>query len=491
MPDATLATIFVLGAALSLGAAWVLVSRLERLGARLGLSEALLGLLAALAADAPEITAAVTALGAHRSQIGTGVVIGSNVFNLAALLGIAAVVAGSIALHRRVILMQGAVALWIAAMCTVVIVGALPAAVGLVLVLAVFVPYIVLIAVSPDRLARSRLPSRWITWLVAAVHEEELELEPAIHPERGRVLDAVEALVAVIVVVGASIAMEQSAATLGSRHAVPDIVVGGLVLAAVTSLPNAVAAIYLAVRGRAVATFSTALSSNALNPIAGLLVPATVVGLGVVISETATAAVWYLALTAFTLACAYICRGLVRAHGAMILAAYLSFVGMVIAIAYSSPAAAGLSTVPLLAATLFATAGLLRDRPALDPSQPRLRDRSLLGESWSVRRVWLVALSLNVVIGAVDAALGHLVLLVGLQVAGPCFALLTGRWTKTALVSVWAVGLAVLVGVPDRIWGTKTAFAFLVAVALTGVICTACAAIIQHRGRSEMALDPL
>ncbi len=49
-------------AALSLSASVLLVVRLERVGARLGLSEALLGLLAALAADTPEITSAVTAV---------------------------------------------------------------------------------------------------------------------------------------------------------------------------------------------------------------------------------------------------------------------------------------------------------------------------------------------------------------------------------------------------------------------------------------------
>ena len=57
-------------------------------------------MLTALAADAPEITAAVTALGRHDHSVGTGVAIGSNVFNLAALLGLASVVAGQIALHR-------------------------------------------------------------------------------------------------------------------------------------------------------------------------------------------------------------------------------------------------------------------------------------------------------------------------------------------------------------------------------------------------------
>ncbi|MGH3269595.1 MAG: hypothetical protein ACRDN1_11120 [Trebonia sp.] len=66
-------------------------------------------------------------------------------------------------------------------------------------------------------------------------------------------------------VIAASVMMERAASALGSRFAVPEIIVGGLVLAAVTSMPNAVAAVYLASPGRGAATFSTALNSNALN----------------------------------------------------------------------------------------------------------------------------------------------------------------------------------------------------------------------------------
>jgi cation:H+ antiporter len=95
------AAVFVAAAALSLGASAVLVVRLERLGARLGLSEALLGLVAALAADTPEVTSAVTALTHGQHDVGTGVVLGSNVFNLAALIGLGALIAGGIKLHRR------------------------------------------------------------------------------------------------------------------------------------------------------------------------------------------------------------------------------------------------------------------------------------------------------------------------------------------------------------------------------------------------------
>ena len=80
---------------------------------------------------------------------------------------------------------------------------------------------------------------------------------------------------ALVVVVAASIAMERGASSLGVHFGVPEIIVGGLVLAAVTSLPNAVSAVYLARRGRGAATLSTALNSNSLNVTAGLLIPAT------------------------------------------------------------------------------------------------------------------------------------------------------------------------------------------------------------------------
>ena len=108
---------FAVGAVVSLGTSWVLVSRLERVGESFGLSEALLGILAALAADAPEITASITALLHHQATVGAGVVLGSNVFNLAALLGLGAVVAGRIHLHRKVVVFSGAVAMLVAAAC--------------------------------------------------------------------------------------------------------------------------------------------------------------------------------------------------------------------------------------------------------------------------------------------------------------------------------------------------------------------------------------
>ena len=322
---------FAVGAAVSLGTSWVLVSRLERVGERFGLSEALLGLMAALAADTPEITAAVTALTHHQRAVGAGVVIGSNIFNLAALLGLGAVVAGRIGLHRKVVVLGGAVALWVAIVCLVTVMGAISAAVGLILVLIVLVPYVVVLGIQRSSVQRLPLPQRWTTWLSSAVDEEELELVVAIRARRGTPQDALVAAVALVVVVGASVIMELEASALGKHYAVADIVVGGLVLAAVTSLPNAVAAVHLASKGRGAAALSTALNSNTLNVTVGLLIPATVIGLSRLSGQGLLIVGWYVGLTVLTLALAYVDHGLRRLSGWLIIGSYAAFVAVLLA----------------------------------------------------------------------------------------------------------------------------------------------------------------
>ncbi len=323
---------FVLGACVSLGTSWVLVSRLERVGERLGLSEALLGVVAALAADAPEITASITALVHHQSSVGAGVVLGSNVFNLAALLGLGALVAGRIGLHRKVVILGGVTAMLIGVSCLLSVGGAISATTGFVLVVCVLIPYVVLLGAHERLLGLFGRPNRYTIWITAAVVEEESELEEAIHPRRGTRVDAVVAGCGLVVVVVASVAMEQGASSLGAHFHVPDIVLGALILAAVTSLPNAVSAIYLARRGRGAAALSTALNSNSLNVAFGLLLPAALIGLAKPSASGMFVASWYVGLTAVTLALAYVGHGLRRAAGCCIIGGYVLFVVLVLAI---------------------------------------------------------------------------------------------------------------------------------------------------------------
>jgi cation:H+ antiporter len=523
MPVLVAVPAFLAGALVSLATSWVLVTRLERVGERLGLSEALLGIVAALAADAPEVTAAVSAMAGHQQRLGAGVVIGSNVFNLAALLGLGAVVAGRIRLHRKVVVLGGVVALCVAVVCLVVVVGVVPPTAGLVLVLVTVVLYAVVLGAGDRGLARFRLPRPWIAWLRSAVAEEESELEEAIRPERGRRQDVVIAALSLLVVVVASVTMERAASALGTRFAIPEIVVGGLVLAAVTSLPNAVAAVYLAARGRGAATLSTALNSNTLNIALGLLLPAVAIGLGQPAGQTTLIAAWYLGLTVVMLAFAYRDRGVRREIGILVMAAYLVFVGSllvpahapdepriviaaatVVAVVFgvrliigSHPGSGGsengpASFLPPAGDTVHQVAGRPSDISgngfvqASERSRMSRRPQSWLNTEsllpgWSVRRLWILGLALCFAVTVTDAGLGRRVVLIGLLVIGPCCVLLTGRWVPTGLTGLWAIGLATVAALPDGIWGTGTFVAFLAAVAGVACVSTVAAALIEIR----------
>ena len=511
--------VFVAGALVSLSTSSVLISRLERVGERVGLTEGILGVVAALAADAPEITVAITALAHNEQRVGAGVVIGSNVFNLAALLGLGAVVAGRISLHRKVVVLGGVVTMWIACACLAAVFSLVSPLAGFVISLVGLVLYVFALGEGRGGLGRLPLPRRWVAWLGSAVAEEELELAVAIHPQRGRFRDAVIAGASLLVVVAASVAMERAASALGQHYGVSEIVLGAVVLAAVTSLPNAVAANHLAAKGRGAAVLSTALNSNNLNITLGLLLPAAFVGLGRPSSHTTLVAAWYVFLTAFVLALAYRDRGLSRGDGLLIIGAYLVFVGSLLAVANATSIDPRISITPPLVLMAVAMWMMIKQRhgsggvaeppmkpgretarsqPATESSEgfpngdrrsttngqvnphPEAARQATLLPGWSANQLWTLSLGLSAIVAATDALLADRVVLIGLLVIGPCCALLTGRLMQTALTSVVVIALAVFLGLPDGVWGTGTHLAFIGAVVVVSLVSTLAAAIIDQ-----------
>jgi len=84
------------------------------------------------------------------------VVIRSNVFNLAALLGLAAVVVRRIG-HRRVVVLAGVPAVWVAAVCLLTVAAVVAPPAGLALTAVVLVPYVAVLGMRRARLERLRL----------------------------------------------------------------------------------------------------------------------------------------------------------------------------------------------------------------------------------------------------------------------------------------------------------------------------------------------
>src|SRR5207237_4390890 len=123
--------VFLGGLVVTVASSVVLARELDRIGERLGFSEALLGMVTALGADAPEIASAVTAVVAGHEDTGVGVVVGSNVFNLAALLGVSALVAGPVRIHKHGLVLNGGGAVLVAVVGLVVAAALVPRAVAL------------------------------------------------------------------------------------------------------------------------------------------------------------------------------------------------------------------------------------------------------------------------------------------------------------------------------------------------------------------------
>src|SRR5713226_7709320 len=119
--------------AATLAAARTFARRLDVLGVRFGLSETVIGLLTALAADGPEISSALAALASGERGVSAGVVVGSNVFNIAAMIGLSALVAGRVKLSHAALAFEGTIGVLVTLLATGVLLEVLTPLAGALL----------------------------------------------------------------------------------------------------------------------------------------------------------------------------------------------------------------------------------------------------------------------------------------------------------------------------------------------------------------------
>ena len=322
--------VLLCGAALVLLASVRLTRGLDRLGKLLGLSEGLLGLLTALGANAPEVAAAVTALMSGAHDVGYGLVLGSNLFNLAGLLGLSAVLIGRITQDRAGLLLHGSVAVVTTLAAVALVMGWLAPIWTLAVLLGVMTPYVTLLALSPSRLRRLPLPGAEALAASLYLKDSGCQEEPGNAPgntpgDWGPVWMILPMLAAIV---GGSVEMVKAALSLGQNWHVPNAVIGALVLAALTGLPNVYSALRLARQGRGGAVVSETLNSNTLNLLIGITIPALVFGLGRGGAASVLEAWWLLGLTLAALLLLFRKPYLSRRGGALIIALYLVFVAV-------------------------------------------------------------------------------------------------------------------------------------------------------------------
>src|SRR5919108_546408 len=192
---------------------------------------------------------------------------------------------------------------------------------ALALLAAVLVPYLTLLGLGPRR---APAPLRRF---FGEPHRPDHLL---VHCEKVLV-PALTLLPALAIIVAGSTGMVEAALELAHRWSVPEVIVGIVVLAVLTSLPNAFTAARLALQRRGSAVVSETLNSNTTNLLFGVSIPALFLTLGSTSALTAFDLAWLLLMTVVTVALFAQRNGVKKSGGAAILALYAVFVAVQIA----------------------------------------------------------------------------------------------------------------------------------------------------------------
>jgi cation:H+ antiporter len=279
-PFPVILSIFLFSLLIVMGAAAWFTRRLEALCDRLDLTAGMLSILGALGANIPNYVSSIVVIASGQQDVGLGIIIGSNIYNLAIILGISAVAApGShgirlqykekrdvsiIACYALAITFATLLAIWLlpgtplftgiqASLLTL-----LPLIIAVILTLGIFSAYTLHIVRRPH-------PSHAV-----AIVEQETTLKAA---PVSLICLIGEVLLALAIALGGVVVMVQSGEVLTADLHMPAVLAGLLVLAVATSLPNTVVAVSLVRTGRTAACVEEIFSSNSVNAALGIALP--------------------------------------------------------------------------------------------------------------------------------------------------------------------------------------------------------------------------
>jgi Ca2+/Na+ antiporter len=191
-------------------------------------------------------------------------------------------------------------------------------------------PYIMVMAISPAWIWQlaAKLGFGFAASLTSAdVHQDARRAEL---PRRPSWIDLLGIIPALVSIVFASIGMVRAATVLGADWNISESIIGTLVLASLTGIPNVVTAIQLALRGRGSAVLSESLNSNTLNLIAGACIPTIILG-RLELSSLGAIALWgMIGMTMLALGLSLVRGGLGRKGGALLVMIYCVFCVLVV-----------------------------------------------------------------------------------------------------------------------------------------------------------------
>ncbi len=273
--------IFLVSLLIVLSAAAWFTRRLESLCDRLDLSAGMLSILSALGANIPNYVASIVAIANGQQDVGLGIIIGSNIYNLAIILGLSSLAApGAHGIHLRLkekhdvlIIANYAIAITLTTLAAIWLLPRTP------FVIPLSVRVVTLVALIFALILTGVIFGSFVYHIVKRPHPshtrslvKQEEIRTAIFPVQLKRLIA-EILLALVIALGGVIVMVKSGEQLTADVHMPAVLAGLVVLAVATSLPNTVVAIILVRTGRMAACVEEIFSSNSINAALGIALP--------------------------------------------------------------------------------------------------------------------------------------------------------------------------------------------------------------------------
>lgn len=265
----------------TLGAASWFTRRLEAVCDALELTPSLLSLLSALGANVPNYAASIFAIANGSLDVGLGIIIGSNIFNVAIILAIATFAsrkqhgilltskeardAGVVARYTLGIMITTLLVIWIlpgTALSGNLHTSFLLPLIGSMVTLVIFALLVYHAFKREDQVAEHGL----------AENVNELKVEEKL-PRLTMLRWIGEGLLALLISLGGVGVMVQAGQGVTADLHMPAVLAGLLVLAVATSLPNMVVAFLFARANRETACVEEIFSSNSINATLGIALP--------------------------------------------------------------------------------------------------------------------------------------------------------------------------------------------------------------------------
>lgn len=273
-----LMAILIISLLIVIKSADIFVDNLVEIGALLGISQIILGVTAsAIGTSLPEFGSAMIATLSGSVDIGVGTVIGSNIWNIAGILGITATITGVIKSDTKGLTRDGAVTLATAVILIFFMffgdIGKL-AAVIMIIVYAFYLR--TLINAQKEDTENNK-------------HEIEEKAEHSSNPDKksGSKLRSISPKTMIMTLIGfAGLVvgcrlLVYSGTGIGEILGIPEMVMGLFVLAIGTSIPELVVTFSSAMKGLHDLSIGTVLGSNTFNILIGIGVPALILNVPV------------------------------------------------------------------------------------------------------------------------------------------------------------------------------------------------------------------